>query len=73
MVKAGYPGIGLAAVYKTIQLLLDLYLIDRVNFDNRVVRYEIGSMGLGTAKHRRHRLICASFSRYIGKTWKERP
>ncbi len=57
MVKAGYPEIGLATVYRTIQLLLELHLIDRINLDDGFVRYEIGNMGLGTAKHHHHHLI----------------
>lgn len=58
MVKADYPEIGLATVYRTIQILLDLHLIDRINLDDGFVRYEIGSVGRGTAKHHHHHLIC---------------
>lgn len=65
MVKAGYPEIGLATVYRTIQLLLELHLIDRINLDDGFVRYEIGNMGLGTAKHHHHHLICINCGKVI--------
>ena len=42
-VKVVCPKIGLATVYRTIQLLNELGLIDRVNFDDGFVRYEMGS------------------------------
>ncbi len=65
MVKADYPEIGLATVYRTIQLLLELHLIDRINLDDGFVRYEIGNVGLGTAKHHHHHLICKSCGKVI--------
>lgn len=58
IVKADCPEIGLATVYRTIQLLLELHLIDRVNLDDGFVRYEIGNGKEGAAKHRHHHLIC---------------
>ncbi len=58
MVKADYPEIGLATVYRTIQILWDLHLIDRISLDDGFVRYEIGNVGMGTAKHHHHHLIC---------------
>ena len=41
-VREQYPEIGLATVYRTIQLLSDLHLIDKLNLDDGYVRYEIG-------------------------------
>ncbi len=58
IVKAGCPEIGLATVYRTIQLLLELHLIDRINLDDGYVRYEIGDVGEDSAKHHHHHLIC---------------
>lgn len=55
IVKKVNPEIGLATVYRTLQLLSDLGLIDKLNLDDGVVRYEIGEM---TSKHRHHHLIC---------------
>lgn len=55
IVKAVNPEIGLATVYRTLQLLSELSLIDKLNLDDGVVRYEIGEMN---TKHRHHHLIC---------------
>lgn len=56
-VKVENPDIGLATVYRTIQLLLELELIDRINLDDGFVRYEIGDMEK-SEHHRHHHLIC---------------
>ena len=64
LVKAGCPEIGLATVYRTIQMLLELHLVDRINLDDGYVRYEIGSEG-GTAKHHHHHLICLTCGRVL--------
>lgn len=58
LVKTDYPDIGLATVYRTIQLLLELHLIDRINLDDGFVRYEIGSIETEEYKHHHHHLIC---------------
>lgn len=58
LVKEDYPEIGLATVYRTIQLLLELNLIDKINLDDGYVRYEIGQMGEEKKKHHHHHLIC---------------
>ncbi|MEG1991888.1 MAG: Fur family transcriptional regulator [Acetivibrio sp.] len=56
-VKKDYPEIGLATVYRTVQLLSDLELVDKVNLDDGYVRYEIGVME-GEKSHHHHHLIC---------------
>ena len=58
LVKADNPEIGLATVYRTIQVLLELHLIDRVNFDDGSERYEIVRTGTTGARHHHHHLIC---------------
>lgn len=58
LVKGDYPEIGLATVYRTIQLLLELNLIDKINLDDGYVRYEIGQMDRDVSKHHHHHLIC---------------
>ncbi len=58
LVKVSCPDIGLATVYRTIQLLNELGLIDRISFDDGAVRYEIGSAPDREQKHRHHHLIC---------------
>ena len=56
-VKAENPDIGLATVYRTVQLLLELGLIDRINLDDGFVRYEIGDTQ-EHERHRHHHLLC---------------
>ncbi len=56
-VKVENPDIGLATVYRTVQLLLELELIDRINLDDGYVRYEIADME-ENEHHRHHHLIC---------------
>lgn len=58
-VRVKYPEIGLATVYRTIQLLLELQLIDRVNLDDGCARYGMGAIDAKT-KHHHHHLICLS-------------
>lgn len=57
LVKRNYPEIGMATVYRTIQLLLDLGLIDKISLDDGCARYEIGK---NTSNHHHHHLICLS-------------
>lgn len=64
LVKVDCPEIGLATVYRTIQMLLELHLVDKIHLDDGYVRYEIGSAG-GAAKHHHHHLICLSCGKVI--------
>ena len=34
LVKEDYPEIGLATIYRTVQLLLEMQLVDRINLDD---------------------------------------
>ncbi len=63
LVKVGCPDIGLATVYRTIQLLRDLRLVDRIEFDDGIVRYEMGSALESAGKHRHHHLVCIKCGR----------
>lgn len=65
LVKVDCPEIGLATVYRTIQLLLELGLIDRINLDDGYVRYEIGSLEVKQSKHHHHHLICLECGKVI--------
>lgn len=58
LVKEDYPEIGLATIYRTVQLLLDMQLVDRINLDDGCVRYEIGDLFEGEPRHHHHHLIC---------------
>ena len=59
-VKQEYPEIGLATVYRTVQLLLELHLIDKISLDDGCVRYEIARLEGSTEKHHHHHLVCLS-------------
>lgn len=65
IVKTDFPKIGLATVYRTIQVLLDLHLVDRINLDDGFVRYEIGTVDPKKMKHRHHHLICQKCGKVI--------
>lgn len=55
LVRKTNPEIGLATIYRTVQVLVDLHLIDKINFDDDVARYELRS---SNAKHHHHHAIC---------------
>lgn len=59
LVKSENPDIGLATVYRTLQLLLDLNLIDRISLNDGFVRYEIAQGSETDSGHHHHHLICA--------------
>ena len=65
LVKVDYPTIGLATVYRTIQLLFELHLIDRINLDDGFVRYEIGNDSHHEQKHYHHHLICLNCGKVL--------
>ncbi|MCI5868777.1 MAG: transcriptional repressor [Dorea sp.] len=58
LVKEDYPEIGLATIYRTVQLLLEMQLVDRISLDDGCVRYEIGEFFDGEERHHHHHLIC---------------
>ncbi len=43
LVKASYPEIGLATVYRTMLLFENMGLVDKLNFDDGVSRFELSS------------------------------
>lgn len=59
-VKEICPEIGLATVYRTIQLLEEMKLVERLSLDDGFNRYEIAN---GNNDHHHHHLICE----YCGK------
>ena len=65
LVAEDYPEIGLATVYRTLQLLWDMQLVDRISLDDGCVRYEIGEPGLGEGKHHHHHLICKTCGKVL--------
>ncbi|MGL6202331.1 MAG: Fur family transcriptional regulator [Lachnospiraceae bacterium] len=58
LVREDYPEVGLATVYRTVQLLLEMQLVDRIHLDDGCVRYELGHLFDGETKHSHHHLIC---------------
>lgn len=65
LVKEKNPDIGLATVYRTIQLLSELNLIDKLNLDDGYVRYEIGHQRHDDKIHRHHHLICLNCGKIL--------
>lgn len=57
LVKNKYPEIGLATIYRTVQMLVDLQIIDKVSFDDGFARYEMGEMAQ-EKRHHHHHAIC---------------
>ena len=51
------PDIGLATIYRTVQVLVELQLIDKVSFDDGSARYELGEQN-ADARHHHHHAIC---------------
>ena len=58
LVRVDFPEIGIATIYRTVQLLLEMQLIDRIELNDGCVRYEIGHQISGEARHYHHHLIC---------------
>lgn len=51
------PEIGLATIYRTVQLFVDLSIIDKVSFDDGFARYELGGFE-SESRHHHHHAIC---------------
>lgn len=64
IVKADFPEIGLATVYRTIQLLVELDLVESIQLGDGYVRYEIGKFN-GEEAHHHHHLICLECGKII--------
>lgn len=60
--KRSYPDIGIATVYRTVQLLSDLGVISGEYLGDTVVRYELHIAG---DKHSHHHLRCLQCGRII--------
>lgn len=55
LVSVDYPEIGIATIYRTIQLFENLNIVVKVNFDDGFSRYEIRE---NSNDHHHHHLIC---------------
>ena len=56
IVKEEHPEIGLATVYRTIQLLCQLELVEKVVLVDGIVRYEMAERDRGRAHHHHHNI-----------------
>lgn len=65
LVKEDYPEIGLATIYRTVQLLLEMQLVDRISLDDGCVRYEIGDSLGEKSRHHHHHLICRTCGKVL--------
>ena len=54
------PEIGLATVYRTLELLAELKVVDKINFGDGVARFDLRKEG---AKHFHHHLVCMECGR----------
>ena len=55
LVKDKAPEIGLATVYRTLELLAELKIVDKINFGDGVSRFDLRKEG---AAHFHHHLVC---------------
>lgn len=56
-VKEKYPDIGLATVYRTLELLSELRIVEKVHFGDGVSRYDLYKEG---SEHFHHHLVCSN-------------
>ncbi len=61
-VKESNPEIGLATVYRNIQLLNEMKIVEKLNLDDGFTRYELASED---EMHRHHHLICEKCGKVI--------
>lgn len=54
-VRKDCPDIGLATVYRTLQLLSDMTILSKLNLEDGLTRYELN---LDEDQHHHHHLIC---------------
>lgn len=55
LVKQKFPEIGLATVYRTLDLLAELQIVEKMNFGDGVARFDLRVEG---HEHMHHHLIC---------------
>lgn len=55
LVRDKAPEIGLATVYRTLELLSELHVVQKLNFGDGVARYDLRA---DNTKHHHHHMIC---------------
>nr|WP_312575893.1 transcriptional repressor [Sedimentibacter sp.] len=63
-IKDVYPEMGLATIYRTLQLFEEIGLVYKLNFDDGCYRYEILSPN-NKEVHQHHHLICKKCGKII--------
>ncbi len=61
LVKRKYPDIGVATVYRTLDLLASLNIIQKINFGDGKSRFEMSQ----EERHQHHHLVCLSCNEII--------
>ncbi|KGG81466.1 Fur family transcriptional regulator [Caloranaerobacter azorensis] len=61
-VRGKFPEIGLATVYRTLQLFEELNIIYKLNFNDGCSRYELNT---NNGDHQHHHLICLNCGKVI--------
>ncbi|MCI8517759.1 MAG: transcriptional repressor [Hungatella sp.] len=57
LARQAYPEIGLATIYRTLLVLVELQIIDKISLDDGFARYELGRKP-GSDEHHHHHAIC---------------
>ncbi|MEK8127315.1 Fur family transcriptional regulator [Paenibacillus filicis] len=55
LVRERFPEIGLATVYRTLELLAELHVVEKMNFGDGVARFDLRSED---HEHMHHHLVC---------------
>lgn len=55
LVKSKNTGIGLATVYRTLEILTELEIINKLTFQDGIARYDLN---MSDEKHQHHHLLC---------------
>lgn len=63
--KVSDSDIGLATIYRTVQMLKNLSLIEKVSFGDGFARYELGDFEHEHKHHRHHHAICSRCGRVL--------
>ncbi len=53
--KPDHPNLGMATIYRTLDLLSELHIVEKMNFGDGPARYDLRGGGQG---HMHHHLIC---------------
>lgn len=64
LARATHPDIGIATIYRSVQVLQELHIIDKVSFGDGYARYELGEGNCEDKPHHHH-AIC----RDCGRIW----